>query len=84
MTAKHRSARNHQVTYKWMGTGAITLGIGAAAVVGGAGVAEAKTGNPDGSAGSAHSAAAPQNLLPLFPITPPAFHSKPRQQENHI
>ena len=33
----------------------------------------------------AHSAAPfPQNLLPLFPITQPAFHSEPRQQENHI
>lgn len=33
----------------------------------------------------AHSAAPfPQNLLLLFTITPPAFHSKPNQQENHI
>lgn len=34
---------------------------------------------------SAHSAAPfSQNLLPLFPSRPSAFHNKLRQQENHI
>lgn len=52
MAAKHRRTRHHHDAYKWLGTGAITLGIGAAALVGGTGIAQAKGGDTGGAAGA--------------------------------
>lgn len=53
MSAKHRHAASHRATHKWLGTGALALGIGAAALAG-AGVAEAKAGEPSDAASTNH------------------------------
>lgn len=57
MSAKLRHASHTHEAYRWLGTGALMLGVGVATLTGGAGIAEAGTGEHGGPAGSGHSTA---------------------------